>query len=127
MNMEHGKRGKDHQNDKVKSQTGEIKALRLVSAAENADIKRALTAVLLIAQIAMTNAQANDDTGFYDLGSLDFIVIWVVIPMIVALITSLSMHHMNLSELKRRSSLMDQEVERRVQERLQQFESQLVS
>ena len=127
MSVDDGKKEKSLQKKEKEKQTGEVKALRLVSATENADIKRALTAVLLIAQIAMTKAQGNDDTGFYDLGSLDFIVIWVVIPMIVALIAILSMHHMNLSELKRRSSLMDQEVERRVQERVQQFESQLLS
>eukprot|EP00435_Cladocopium_sp_Y103_P011790 s2430_g3.t1 len=93
----------EHEDHKKEEENQEVKALRVVSATSSADIKRALTAVLLIAQAAMSKAQGEDETGYYDLGSLDVIVIWVVIPLIVALIAILAMHRMNLAELKAKS------------------------
>ena len=100
-------------------------ALKRVSTTANMNVKKALTAVLLIAQVAMSKAQGSEDSGYYDLGSLDVIVIWVVIPLIVALIAILAMHRMNLAELRKRSKEIEDEVERKVQERVKGLEIQV--
>eukprot|EP00435_Cladocopium_sp_Y103_P041836 s2179_g11.t1 len=123
MSMEKNtKEEEPHQ--KVREENQEIKSMKITSAVGNADAKKALAAVLLIAQFAMTKGQGEEDSGLYDLNSSDVLVIWVVIPLIVALVAILVMHRMNLNELRLRSTQMDEEVERRVQSRLQQLENQ---
>eukprot|EP00435_Cladocopium_sp_Y103_P053521 s676_g17.t1 len=64
------------EDQKKEEENQEVKALRVVSATSSADIKRALTAVLLIAQAAMSKAQGEEETGYYDWDSAASLLCW---------------------------------------------------
>eukprot|EP00435_Cladocopium_sp_Y103_P046091 s3094_g13.t1 len=74
MSMERKSEEEQHSQEKGKD-SQEIKSMKLVSATGNVEVRKALAAVLLIAQFALTNSQGEEDSGLCGLNSSDVLVI----------------------------------------------------